>query len=52
MKYDTPTEFKYILCCKSYEDTDIDKNNLFHPAKDLSKHKHYRDILDKTKLIE
>ena len=48
MKYDTPIEFKNIVYRKKYEDKDIDKNNLFHPVKDITKHKHYRDILKIT----
>ena len=49
MKYDTPTEFKNIVYMRTYEDTDIDENNLCHPVKDIAKHKYYRDML-KTKL--
>ena len=45
MKYDTPTEFKNIVYRKDYEDKDIDKNNLFHPVKDINKHTYYRDML-------
>lgn len=47
MEYDTPIEFKNIVYRKNYEDKDIDVNNLFHPVKDITKHKHYRDILNK-----
>ena len=49
LKYDTPTEFNNIVYKKAYKDTDIDENNLFHPVKDIAKHKYYRDML-KTKL--
>ena len=42
MKYDTPIELKNIVYRHDYEDKDIDKINLFHPLKDISKHKYYR----------
>jgi hypothetical protein len=48
MKYDTPIEFKNIVYRKNYEDKDIDENNLFHPVKDVTMHKHYRDMLNKN----
>jgi hypothetical protein len=51
MKYDTPIEFNNIVYRKDYQDKDIDENNLFHPVKNISKHKHYRDML-KTKLYK
>jgi hypothetical protein len=47
MEYDTPIEFKNIVYRKNYEDKDIDKNNLFHPVKDITNHKYYRDMLNK-----
>jgi hypothetical protein len=47
MNYDTPTEFNNIIYRKNYEDTDIDEINLFHPIKDIAKHKYYRDMLNK-----
>ena len=52
MKYDTPTEFKNIVYRNDYKDTDIDENNLFHPVKDISKHKYYRDMLKNKVYIE
>jgi hypothetical protein len=45
MKYDTPTEFKNIVYTKNYADRDIDKNNLFHPVKNMTKHNYYRNML-------
>ena len=48
LKYDTPIEFGNIVYRKDYEDKDIDKNNLFHPVKDITKHKHLRDMLNKN----
>jgi hypothetical protein len=45
MKYNTPSEFNNIIYRKKYEDTDIDENNLFHPVKDITKHRYYRDII-------
>jgi hypothetical protein len=50
MKYDTPTELKNILYRKNFEDTDINEEFVFHPVKDISKHIHYRDMLNKKKL--
>lgn len=47
MKYDTPIEFKNIVYRHNYVNKDIDKNNLFHPVKDITKHKYYRDIINK-----
>ena len=45
MKFDTPIEFKNIIYKKTYNDKDIDKINLYHPIKDISKHKYYRDTI-------
>ena len=47
MKYDIPIEFKNIVYRHNYVNKDIDKNNLFHPVKDITKHKYYRDIINK-----
>jgi hypothetical protein len=47
MKYDTPNEFKNIVYKKNYEYKDINENNLFHPVKDVTNHKYYRDMLNK-----
>ena len=46
MIYHTPTQFNNILYWKKYNDKDIDKYNLFHPVKNITMHKHYRDILN------
>jgi hypothetical protein len=45
MKYDTPIEFKNVVYRADYEDKQIDKNNLFHPVKDINRHRYYRDII-------
>jgi hypothetical protein len=42
-----PIELNNIVYRKDYIDKDIDKNNLFHPVKDITKHKHYRNMLKK-----
>jgi hypothetical protein len=47
MKYDTPIEFKNIVYRTDYKNEDIDKDNLFHPVKDITKHTQYRDMLSK-----
>jgi hypothetical protein len=46
MKYDTPTKLKNIIYRKTYKDKDIDANNIYHPVKDIKKHKYYRDMLN------
>jgi hypothetical protein len=46
-QYDTPSELKNIIYRKVYLDRDIDKNNIYHPVKDISKHTHYRNMLHK-----
>jgi hypothetical protein len=48
MKYDTPNEFKNIVFRKEYTDGDFNKNNLFHPVKDINRHNHYRHLLNKN----
>jgi hypothetical protein len=45
LQYDTPDEFKTIEYRKDYNDTDINKYNLFHPVKDITKHIYYRNML-------
>ena len=45
MNYDTPIEFTNIVYRTNYEDKNIDKKNLFHPVKDFTMHKYYRDML-------
>ncbi len=47
MKYDTPPEFNNIVYRRNYNDADINKYELFHTVKDITKHKHYRDIFSK-----
>jgi hypothetical protein len=47
MRYDTPSELKNIVYKREYKDIDIDKNSLYHPVKDISKHKYYREMLNK-----
>jgi hypothetical protein len=47
MKYDTPTEFKNITYRKNHQYEDIDEINLFHPIKDITRHKYFRDMLNK-----
>jgi hypothetical protein len=46
MRYDTPIEFENIKFIKDYKD--IDKNNIFHPEKNVSRHKDYRVMLNKN----
>lgn len=45
LKYDTPYEFIDIVYTKDYNDQDINKTNLYHPVKDITKHEYYRQIL-------
>ncbi len=49
MKYETPQEFNNITYRKHHQD--IDKNNLFHPVKDITRHQYYRDIFNKNKIV-
>jgi hypothetical protein len=52
MKYDTPSEFRNIIYIKTYEDKEIDENNLFHPVKNITAHKYYREkMLNKNARI-
>ena len=46
LQSDTPYELKNIVYRKDYIDSDIDKNNIFHPVKDITKHVYYRYILE------
>lgn len=47
LQYDIVKELKNIVYRKNYDDKVIDKNNLFHPVKDLTKHVYYREMLIK-----
>lgn len=47
MKHNTSSEFKNAVFRKMYEDADINKNDLFHPVKDMTQHTYYRDIIEK-----
>jgi hypothetical protein len=47
MTHNAPSELKNIIFRNDYEDSDINENDLFHPVKDITKHKYYRDILKK-----
>jgi hypothetical protein len=46
LEYETPCQLKNIVFRKDYIDTDINKNNLFHPVKDINKHIYYRNMLN------
>ena len=46
LEYHTPKQFTNIVYRKNYIDKDIDANNLFHPVKDITKHRYYRDMLN------
>ena len=41
----SPKELVNIIWRRTYEDKDIDKNNLYHPVKDITKHTYYREML-------
>jgi hypothetical protein len=44
LKYNKPNEFNNIHYRHDFEEENIDKNNLFHPVKDLTKHIYFRKI--------
>ncbi|NDA89673.1 MAG: hypothetical protein EBY20_02005 [Alphaproteobacteria bacterium] len=46
LNYDTPREMLNIIYNRYYSDNEIDKNNIYHPVKDLNKHKYYRYMLN------
>jgi hypothetical protein len=47
--YDTPVEFKNIEYRKEFSLSEINKNSLFHPVKQITKHVDYREILGTCK---
>jgi hypothetical protein len=46
LKYDTPDELKNVVYKRDYIDTDINSTHIFHPVKDITKHIHYRTLLN------
>ena len=47
MIHNTPSEFKNIIFRKNHEDKDINENDIFHPVKDITKHKEFRELFKK-----
>jgi hypothetical protein len=43
--YKCPRELVNIIWRRTYEDKDIEENNLYHPVKDIPKHIYYREML-------
>jgi hypothetical protein len=43
--YDTPPEFNNIVFRKNYKNIDINASEIFHPVKDITKHKFYRELI-------
>jgi hypothetical protein len=48
--YDTPYEFKEIYYRTFFEDKNFNKNNFYHPVKDITKHIYYRNMLKNYKI--
>jgi len=44
LKYNNPIQMNNIIYRYDYKEENIDKNNLFHPVKDLTKHIYYRKL--------
>jgi hypothetical protein len=44
--YDNPVELKYIIYRRNYDVEEIDKHNMYHPIKDISKHDKFRKIIN------
>ena len=44
LKYNNPNEFNNILYRHDFKEEYIDKKNLFHPVKDLTKHIYFRKL--------
>lgn len=42
LQYDTPPEFTTVTYRKDFTDQDVNANNLFHPIKDITRHKQLR----------
>ena len=44
LKYDNPNELRQIHYRYDFKEENIDKNNLYHPVKDLTKHIYFRKL--------
>ena len=49
LQYDIPDELINIFWRKRFNNNEININTLYHPVRDISKHKYYRDIVLKNR---
>ena len=48
LKYNTPNEMTNIIYRHNFKEENIDKNNLYHPVKNVNKHIHFRKLKEKS----